>query len=81
VGRLTRVKTAAKILWRHRRRPKEDTLVDVAFLAGLAAFASGWGWIYSPLAPIIGGALLALAAFIYGSRAKPTPPPPAVEDD
>lgn len=73
MGRLSKLRTSAKILWRHRRRPKEDTFVDAAFLAGLAAFTAGWGWIFSPLAPIVGGVLLAGAAWMYGSRPKPKP--------
>jgi hypothetical protein len=67
VGRLRRIRTLAKIVWRKRRRPKEDTLLDVAIVVGLASFTAGWGWIFSPLAPIIGGCLLAGLAYVLSS--------------
>jgi hypothetical protein len=75
MGRLAPIRIALKIAWRHRRRPGEDTLVDVAFLGGLFMVAAGFGWIYAPLFLIVGGTALSAFAWMLGSRPKPPPPP------
>jgi len=63
--RLPRLRLPRPRLPRPRlRRPSHDRVVDLCFLAGLAAFAGGCGWIFPPAAPIVGGAFLAGVAWI-----------------
>lgn len=72
MGRLRVFRTRAKIAWRNRRPPKEETLLDVAIVVGLASFTAGWGWIFAPLAPIVGGVLLASVAYILADGVPQT---------
>jgi hypothetical protein len=53
------------LTWRPPRlpRPSEDTLIDAAFVVGLAAIAFGCGWMYRPLGAIVGGILLVGSAW------------------
>jgi hypothetical protein len=61
-----------RITW----RPSPDLGADAAFICGLAAVAAGFGWIFEPLAPIIGGGFLAAVGWWCG---RPDDEPPAAE--
>lgn len=66
---------------RRLRRPSEDTLIDAAFIGGLAAIVAGCAWIYLPAGPIVGGLLLVQFAWRtgHGPEAKTDPTTKRVE--
>jgi hypothetical protein len=60
------LRLAIKIRIRNRHKLTDDRKVDLAFLAGVAAFAVGFGWIYPPLLLIVGGASTVAIAWTIG---------------
>jgi hypothetical protein len=60
------LRRAIKIRIRNRRRLTDDRKVDLAFLAGVAAIALGFGWIYPPLLLIVGGVSTVAIAWTLG---------------